>query len=671
MRPQRKILLGIVAASLVISIAITIVFATRPEIVETVFQSSSESNSSIPDWANELIDLEDDEQTSIGLEDDYNTDEQTSIGSNGGGTTTTTPSKPATNVKVLNNPKGWSSSADKTKNAANIKWPSLSPNQMNAGWPIIERTGGVEDGLISEFVLMKETNPSLSFSVECNISGNEITALLPAGTQIHALVPEFTINADKILYGNSEIKSGKAAFNFTVPVELTVVKGNKRTKFTVYIMTLNTGLPSMSITTNDNQDILSKTEYKKCNVFAGGGNTANGNYSFGKNQSISGTAQIKGRGWTSWYYYPKKGYTLKFDKKQSMLGLPAHKEWVLSANFADRSLMRNAVAMELSRMLGAEAIMDVRFVDLWVNGIYAGNYQLIEKIEVSKNRIDIADFDSKLAPDKVGYIIEATGHNKPEEFYQWTNGVDVDRPSKWVSIGDHFTYDPISGDIFYSSPVYNGAIYTITKPSDTKLTKLNEKKQLEYLNYIYDYMNKTEAALKSGNYNQAAKYMDMEAMAKWYIVEELAMNTDSKLHASCYMYKDAGGKLKMGPVWDFDLGFGNGKYANEKHINKTYLDETAWFKKLVSMPEFRAVAKKVWNNAKKKIPTLLDFIDDTAKLLNKAQAVNFELWSITDYADHTYAYSTEMITKYAGQVEYLSEFVEGRIAYMNRKIGGW
>ena len=78
MRPQRKILLGIVAASLVISIAITIAFATRPEIVETIFQSSSESNSSIPDWANELIDLE----------DDYNTDDS----SNGGGTTTSTPS---------------------------------------------------------------------------------------------------------------------------------------------------------------------------------------------------------------------------------------------------------------------------------------------------------------------------------------------------------------------------------------------------------------------------------------------------------------------------------------------------------------------------------------------------------------------------------------------------
>ena len=78
-------------------------------------------------------------------------------------------------------------------------------------------------------------------------------------------IKSLDFSADKILYGNSEIKSGKAAFNFTVPVELTVVKGNKRTKFTVYIMTLNTGLPSMSITTNDNQDILSKTGEMKDN----------------------------------------------------------------------------------------------------------------------------------------------------------------------------------------------------------------------------------------------------------------------------------------------------------------------------------------------------------------------------------------------------------------------
>ena len=662
MKPQRKILLGLMSASLVISIVITIVFAANPKVVDTAVDSSnSNSNVSVPDWATEII--EDNEKEYA--ESDAATSEDNTV------TTTSTPSKPTGDVKVLNNPKSWTASADKSKNATNYKWPSISPNDVEAGWPISARSEATGSETIGEFVFMKETNPSLPFSFECNISGNKITAMLPAGTQIHSLIPEFTINADKILYGNTEIKSGAAAFNFTVPVELTVVKGGKKTKYTVYIMTLNTGIPSMSITTEDNEDVASKSEYKKCNVFAGGGNTSNKNYSFAKNQTISATAQIKGRGWTSWYYYPKKGYTLKFDKKQSILGLPAHKEWVLSANFADRSLMRNAVAMELSHMLGAEAVMDVRFVDLWVNGTYAGNYQLIEKVEVSKNRIDITDFDAKLAPDKVGYVVETTGHNKPEEFYRWTNGIDVDRPSKWVSIGDNFTYDPVSGDIFYSSPVYKGAIYSINKPSDTKLTKLSESKQLEYLNYIYDYMNKTETALKSGSYEETAKYLDIEAMAKWYIVEELAMNTDSKLHSSCYMYKDAGGKLKMGPVWDFDLGLGNGQYANIRHMNKTYLDDAAWFKKLVEMPQFRTMVKAVWNKARKKISTLTTFIDDTADLLDKSQEVNFELWNIQQAAEHTFEYSTQGIADYSGQVEYLRSFVEGRIAYMDSKTASW
>jgi hypothetical protein len=177
MKPQRKILLGVAATSVVISIAFTIAFAANPKVVETITKPNSSDTYSAPDWANEILD--DDEYYDPDADDalnDFINNLNGNNANNNASNNTSTPSKPATNVKVLNNPKGWSASADKSKNAANIKWPSIAPSDMEAGWPITERTGGSGEAsdLISEFVLMKETNPSLSFSVECNISGNRI-----------------------------------------------------------------------------------------------------------------------------------------------------------------------------------------------------------------------------------------------------------------------------------------------------------------------------------------------------------------------------------------------------------------------------------------------------------------------------------------------------------------
>lgn len=659
MKLQRKILLGAISASVVISLIITIVFATRPKVVETI-QSSSSVISEQEFWDVSYSD------------EDFMEGDDTLSSEVSSQNTATKPSLILGSAKAINKPKGWNTNSDKSKNSTQYKWPSISPTDIEAGIPITERRGGGGSGLITEFVFMQNLNGTLPFSVECNISGNRITALLPAGTQIDALRPEFDTKADKVWYGKTEVKSGKTAFNFTMPIDLIVEKGGKKTKYTVYIMTLNTGLPSMSISTANLDDITSKTEYKKCSVFAGGGDTANGVYSFAKNKYINASATVKGRGWTSWYYYPKKSYTLKFEKKQGMLGLPAHTEWVLSANYADRSLIRNAVAMELAHNLGSEAVMDVRFVDLWVNGTYAGNYQLIEKVEVSKNRVDITKFKENLAPDKVGYIIETNGHNKAEgEFGTWTNGQDADRPSKWQKLNDAITLDPISGDMFFDSLHYPGIIFNVNKPSDKSLANLSKNRQLKYLEYIYDYMDKTEAAIKSGKYSEASKFLDMEAMAKWYLVEELAMNTDSQLHCSCYMYKDAGGKLKMGPVWDFDLGFGNGKYANEKHVGKDYLDGGRWFADLISMPEFRDIVKSVWRKSKTNIDKLPSFVDRTAKLVNKAQSVNYELWDITQPAEHTYKRTTEEIGSFKEQVSYLRNFVSERIKHIDSKLTNW
>ena len=521
------------------------------------------------------------------------------------------------------------------------------------------------DGAISKIMLMKDDNEVLPFNVALCIDDGKATAILPAGIKLDKIKLRFE-STDDVKLNGKVIESGVSEVNLTSPVTLSCAGE----EVVVNVEVLNTGLPSMSLMTEDFNGIDSKTEYKNCAVyFAGGDYDKYGDYAFKDGQYISADAAVKGRGWTSWYQYAKHSYTLKFNEKQEFLGLGANKNWVLAANFADRSLIRNSVANELACSVGMESVMDVRFVDLWLDGAYIGNYQLIEKIEIDEERVNITDFDEKLSPEETGFIIETNGHNKAQgEFGTWTNGMDADRPSKWQKINDRVTHDPISGDMFFESKNYS-SVFNINKPSDKKLLSLSKPKQSEYFNYICDYMDKLEAAIKTREYSKAAEYLDMDAMAKWYIVEELSMNTDSRLHCSCYMYKDAGGKMKMGPVWDFDLGFGNGKYAYDS--SKTYLDESTWFADLMACPEFKEKVKSIWEKAEDKISKLPDYITETSEKLKVAQEYNFACWSINDFAEHSYADVTEGIDTYEAQVDYLKDFTSARIDYMNEKLNNW
>lgn len=573
---------------------------------------------------------------------------------------------------------GWDLAPDYTVNNPSYNWPKITALDAAAGTPYSTPDQvPSSSGMLKKFLLSTDNNPTLPFNVACRISSNTVTAIIPAGVPLNTMKVDFLVDPDTaVLQGSTPVYSNLTEFDFTKPVTLTLVaKDNSRTDITVYVMTLNTGIPSMSISTNQLAAINSKTEYSTCSVFAGGGNRVSCPYA--NREIVSGTGLVKGRGWTSWYYYPKKSYTLKFDNKQQLFDLPAHKEWVLAANFADRSLLRNAVAMQMGTNVGLDFIMDVRFVDLWVNGKYEGSYQLLEKIEVSPNRVAITDFDPALEPDQVGFIIETNGHNKASEYGVYTNGQDADRPLSWTHpYGPTSTYDPYSGDIFFNSKHYS-SIFVINKPTDTKLmgTGVNGQK---YYDYVYNYMDKLEAAIKSRNYTEASKYLDMTSMAKWYIVQEATMNTDSKLHCSVFMYKDAGGKLKMGPLWDFDLGFGNGLHANTStnpsnphNGNSAYLDNATWFKDLLAMPQFKSLVKSVWSSSKASLnTTVTTYIDTTSALLQGSQELNFKKWSITQNAQWAYPYALSLST-YSAQVSYVKSFMAQRMTYMNNKISNW
>ncbi|MBR6255277.1 MAG: CotH kinase family protein, partial [Clostridiales bacterium] len=144
-------------------------------------------------------------------------------------------------------------------------------------------------------------------------------------------------------------------------------------------------LPVIYINTENGQGITNKTTYIPATMEIRNSEDPTKDY--------SGTIQIKDRGNSSWIW-PKKPYKIKLDSKADLLGMGSNKHWVLLANYLDESLLRNTMAFRLAEQMGVPA-MQTTWVDVILNGEYAGNYQLCEQIRVGKERVDIFDWEDE------------------------------------------------------------------------------------------------------------------------------------------------------------------------------------------------------------------------------------------------------------------------------------
>ncbi len=226
----------------------------------------------------------------------------------------------------------------------------------------------------------------------------------------------------------------------------------------------------------------------------------------GSNETIiDNAAVIKVRG-NSTAGLKKKPYNFKLSSSKSVLGMSKGKKWCLLANFLDTSLMRNKLAYDFAKSIGLSYCSESRFVDVWLNGCYAGNYLLAEPIEVGENRIDINT-------DKNEYLLE----------------LDMGRVEEGVNY-------------------MNTYIFRFILEAPEEITKEQES-------WLFNFLISSEAALKSGNYNQVTDYFDINSFIDFYIVEELFKNKDVNLSSTRFYIKDD--KIFAGPIWDFDLSAGN------------------------------------------------------------------------------------------------------------------
>ena len=381
-------------------------------------------------------------------------------------------------------------------------------------------------------------------------------------------------------------------------------------------------LPVLKITTDNGAPIVSRE------VYLNGQMTLESNVSGAA--AVIGGLQIRGRGNSTWDLSPKKPYRLKLTDKQSLLGMPSSRDWVLLANYADKTLMRNSLAMQLGTAMGMAWTPRSAFVEVWLNDKYVGVYLLMENIKIAKDRVNIDELaDDDVTPDVIsgGYLLEV-------DFRQ----------------DGHTMFSAVDQlPIVFQDP---------------------EEPAPEQEAYIQGYIGEFESVLHSNAFADPATgyaaYLDRDSFVRWFIVNEIFRNVDANMWSSCWMYKPRGGKLYMGPLWDFDISAGNINYNDAFKTAGWWIRDAPWISRLFEDPAFAARARTIWNEIKAdQLPAMFASIDDNAALLQQAQLNNFERWPTLEI----YVWPNYGIPgSYAGEVDYLKTWLTARVAWMDAQF---
>ena len=258
------------------------------------------------------------------------------------------------------------------------------------------------------------------------------------------------------------------------------------------------------VNTADGTDITSREEYKQCYMSL----NADGAYA-----DFSASAQIRGRGNSSFLWYDKKPLRLKLDSKHKVLGLAKAKSWVLLANYRDVTDLMNTFVFEMGRAIGLPFTNHTRYVELFVNGDYRGIYQLTEQIQQNKNRVAVSD--------EHGILLSLDVDDGPGE-------------------------NPNADDNFWSE-VYQMPC-CVKYPSDEAFTA-------NTVDSVRTVFAELEQAIKSKNYTAVEQLLDIPSFIKYLQIQEFIYNVELSAPRSIYLHKDGDGKWVMGPLWDFDAGY--------------------------------------------------------------------------------------------------------------------
>ncbi len=380
--------------------------------------------------------------------------------------------------------------------------------------------------------------------------------------------------------------------------------------------------------------------------------------------ALQGRVMIRVRGSSS-RSWPKKMYGFHLvkedgsNRKESLLGMPEEHNWIINGPYSDKSLMRNVIAYGLSNDIGRYSPR-TRFLELYLhdgdgpleNAHYHGVYVLVERIKWAEGRVEIEKInpDDNQEPEITGgYIFKRDRLNPGESGFRTRRG-------------SHFAH---------------------ARPQERDITP-------QQRTWLENHLSEFETALFGDNFTDPetgyAKYIDPDSFIDAHLITELLKEIDG-YRLSTFFYKDRGGRIKKGPLWDFNISMGNvNYYPDPGYIDKAYPEPWkpegwyydllsqntymyGWFTRLFEDQEFRARYIERWWQLRRgqfSDDSLKKRISHNALVLNEAQERNFERWRILN----TYRWPNHYIAPtYDHEIAWITDWTMSRTRWIDRQFG--
>ena len=392
---------------------------------------------------------------------------------------------------------------------------------------------------------------------------------------------------------------------------------------------------------------------------------------------------IEYRGSTSFRLFDQKSYGIELrdavdnDTDSVIMDFPKQSDFILYAPANDKALIRNTLIYDLSNQIGMYATR-TKYVQLYIDGEYLGLYVLMEKIKRDKSRVNItkmASTDNSGNAVTGGYILKIDKSAGDNTLVGW----DADAVYT-EALGFRSNYDPngIKINFLPYGPKKSAETYTMYEYPKNDAISYDQKK------YVQSYFSDFEDILLSNNYkdpiNGYQKFIDVNSFIDFLILNEFAYNPDA-YRLSTFMNKERSGKLKMGPIWDFNLGFGNDDrvaFVNGStwvfNYNNYYPSDTwlvnFWWKKLLSDPAFTDRLKSRWASLRTSSlseASILLTIDKHINILKNSNSIDkhFDRWKILGVK---LPFNNFVGKTHQEEVDFLKSWVKKRLTWMDSEI---